>query len=72
MRQWLGSICFTLYLFVSVPIYGTLVLLTAGVLFALLGAVESLLCARVVWTRTADELLESVARYCQRTTSSHH
>jgi 1-acyl-sn-glycerol-3-phosphate acyltransferase len=29
VRQWLGSICFTLYLFVSVPIYGTLVLLTA-------------------------------------------
>lgn len=29
MRQWLGSIAFTLYLFVSVPIYGTLVLLTA-------------------------------------------
>lgn len=29
MRQWLGSILFTLYLFVSVPIYGTLVLLTA-------------------------------------------
>lgn len=31
MRQWLGSIVFTLYLFVSVPIYGTFVLLT-GVL----------------------------------------
>lgn len=29
MRQWLGSILFTLYLFVSVPIYGALVLLTA-------------------------------------------
>jgi uncharacterized OsmC-like protein len=29
VRQWLGSIAFTLYLFVSVPIYGTLVLLTA-------------------------------------------
>ena len=29
MRQWVGSILFTLYLFVSVPIYGTLVLLTA-------------------------------------------
>jgi 1-acyl-sn-glycerol-3-phosphate acyltransferase len=29
VRQWLGSILFTLYLFVSVPIYGTLVLLTA-------------------------------------------
>jgi 1-acyl-sn-glycerol-3-phosphate acyltransferase len=29
MRQWLGSIVFTVYLFVSVPIYGTLVLLTA-------------------------------------------
>jgi len=25
-----------------------------------------------VWTRTADEILESVARYCQRTTNSHH
>ncbi len=25
-----------------------------------------------VWTRTADEILESVARYCQRTTDSHH
>lgn len=31
MRQWLGSVVFTLYLFVSVPIYGTVVLLT-GVL----------------------------------------
>lgn len=29
MRQWVGSILFTLYLFVSVPIYGALVLLTA-------------------------------------------
>jgi 1-acyl-sn-glycerol-3-phosphate acyltransferase len=29
VRQWLGSIVFTFYLFVSVPIYGTLVLLTA-------------------------------------------
>ena len=29
MRQWVGSILSTLYLFVSVPIYGTLVLLTA-------------------------------------------
>lgn len=29
LRQWLGSIAFTLYLFVSVPFYGTLVLLTA-------------------------------------------
>ena len=29
VRQWVGSILFTLYLFVSVPIYGTLVLLTA-------------------------------------------
>jgi 1-acyl-sn-glycerol-3-phosphate acyltransferase len=29
VRQWLGSIVFTLYLFGSVPIYGTLVLLTA-------------------------------------------
>ena len=29
MRQWLGSILFTLYLFVSVPIYGALVALTA-------------------------------------------
>jgi 1-acyl-sn-glycerol-3-phosphate acyltransferase len=29
VRQWIGSILFTLYLFVSVPIYGTLVLLTA-------------------------------------------
>jgi 1-acyl-sn-glycerol-3-phosphate acyltransferase len=28
-RQWLGSIAFTAYLFVSVPIYGTLVLGTA-------------------------------------------
>jgi 1-acyl-sn-glycerol-3-phosphate acyltransferase len=27
-RQWLGSIAFTLYLFVSVPVYGTLVLPT--------------------------------------------
>jgi transposase len=25
-----------------------------------------------VWTKTADEILESVARYCQRTTDSHH
>ena len=25
-----------------------------------------------VRTRTADEILESVARYCQRTTDSHH
>ena len=29
MRQCVGSILFTLYLFLSVPIYGTLVLLTA-------------------------------------------
>lgn len=28
-RQWIGSIAFTVYLFLSVPIYGTLVLLTA-------------------------------------------
>ena len=27
-RQWLGSIAFTLYLFLSVPVYGTLVLPT--------------------------------------------
>jgi transposase len=25
-----------------------------------------------VWTKTADEILESVARYCQRTIDSHH
>lgn len=25
-----------------------------------------------VWTKTADEILESVARYCQRTTNSRH
>ena len=25
-----------------------------------------------VWTRTADEILESGARYCRRTTDSHH
>ena len=25
-----------------------------------------------VWTKTADEILESEARYCQRTTDSHH
>ena len=25
-----------------------------------------------VWTRTADEILASVARYCRRTTDSHH
>ena len=25
-----------------------------------------------VWTKTAYEILESVARYCQRTTDSHH
>lgn len=25
-----------------------------------------------VWTKTADEILESVARYCQRTNDSHH
>ena len=25
-----------------------------------------------VWTKTADEILESVARSCQRTTNSHH
>lgn len=25
-----------------------------------------------VWTKTADEIIESVARYCQRTTDSHH
>ena len=25
-----------------------------------------------VWTKTADEILDSVARYCQRTTDSHH
>lgn len=30
VRQWLGSVAFTLYLFVSVPIYGSLVLLTAA------------------------------------------
>jgi len=24
------------------------------------------------WTKTADQILESVARYCQRTTDSHH
>ena len=29
MRQWVGSILFTLYLFVSVPIYGAVALLTA-------------------------------------------
>jgi 1-acyl-sn-glycerol-3-phosphate acyltransferase len=29
VRQWVGSILFTLYLFISVPIYGSLVLLTA-------------------------------------------
>ena len=29
MRQWLGSIGFTLYLFLSVPVYGLLVLATA-------------------------------------------
>ncbi len=25
-----------------------------------------------VWTKTADQILDSVARYCQRTTDSHH
>jgi transposase len=25
-----------------------------------------------IWTKTADDILESVARYCQRTTDSHH
>jgi transposase len=25
-----------------------------------------------VWTKSADEILESVARYCQRTSASHH
>jgi transposase len=25
-----------------------------------------------IWTKTADEILESVARYCQRTIDSHH
>lgn len=25
-----------------------------------------------VWTKTADEILESVARYCQRTSDSYH
>jgi len=25
-----------------------------------------------VWTKTADEILESVARYCQRTSDPHH
>ena len=25
-----------------------------------------------VWTKTADEILDSVARYCQRTSASHH
>lgn len=25
-----------------------------------------------VWTQTADEIFESVARYCQRTSASHH
>lgn len=25
-----------------------------------------------VWTKTADEILESMARYCQRTSDSHH
>jgi hypothetical protein len=25
-----------------------------------------------VWTKTADEILDSVARYCQRTNDSHH
>ncbi len=25
-----------------------------------------------IWTKTADEILESVARYCQRTSVSHH
>ena len=29
MRQWVGSILFTLYLFISVPIWGTVVLFTA-------------------------------------------
>jgi 1-acyl-sn-glycerol-3-phosphate acyltransferase len=29
VRQWVGSILFTLYLFLSVPIYGTVALLTA-------------------------------------------
>lgn len=25
-----------------------------------------------VWTKTADEILASVARFCQRTSNSHH
>jgi hypothetical protein len=25
-----------------------------------------------VWTKTADEILASVARFCQRTSASHH
>ena len=32
MRQWLGSIAFTIYLFVSVAVYGTLVVLTTAFL----------------------------------------
>ena len=41
-------------------------------------AVKSYIAATIadakplVWTETADEILESVGRYCQRTTDSHN
>ena len=54
MRQWLGSIAFTLYLFISVPVYGVVVLSTA-----VLPRRTSYVAARA-WVRSVLWLLERV------------
>ena len=56
MRQWLGSIVFTLYLFVSVPIYGSLVLLTA------VGPRDWTYRAALAWARSVLWLLRVLCR----------
>jgi 1-acyl-sn-glycerol-3-phosphate acyltransferase len=56
VRQWLGSIAFTLYLFVSVPIYGALVLLTA------VGSRDWTYRGALVWVRSVLWLLRVLCR----------
>jgi 1-acyl-sn-glycerol-3-phosphate acyltransferase len=49
VRQWIGSILFTLYLFVSVPIWGTVVLFTAPLPRRYTFAGASVWCDSVLW-----------------------
>jgi 1-acyl-sn-glycerol-3-phosphate acyltransferase len=66
VRQWLGSIGFTLYLFISVPIYGVVVLSTA-----VLPPRASYVAARA-WVRSVLWLLERTCRLDYVVEGRHH